>query len=602
MIKSVPDENFSPSGLPGDLFFGVSMSGKIRILSEILANKIAAGEVVERPASVVKELMENSIDAGATEIVIDVKAGGRTSIKVMDNGEGMERDDALLALERHSTSKIYREEDLFEINTMGFRGEALPSIASVSMMRLTTKTADALAGTYIYSEGGKIKEVSDAGCPAGTVVEVNGIFYNTPARRKFLKTVTTEFGHIVDVISQIALTNPGIHFRLNHNDREIINTPITKNLLNRVVELLGRDVYENLYEILLDEDSININGFISQPNFTRSTSKAIYTYINRRLIRDRVVNHAVMEAYRPFIMKNRYPIVILFVDMLPHFVDVNVHPTKREVRFKEQHKVYNLIIEALQTTLKKSPWVKEGLARPYEIHSQDTDVETHRHRVEEALTEYCPPKSDTDISIHRELIEDEPFLFSSLNPIGQVKETYLLCSCDEGLVIVDQHAGHERVIFEELKEGYRKSRVASQGLLIPQHIELSYKEARSLEVHLNRLSEVGLEVEPFGGDTFIVKSVPQILVDKDYRQLILDVIDEIISYGKSFKFEESVEKVLILMACHGAIKANQHLNQEEIKALLQQLDNVGSPTNCPHGRPILRKITYQEIDRMFKRS
>ncbi|MDY6857311.1 MAG: DNA mismatch repair endonuclease MutL [Thermodesulfobacteriota bacterium] len=578
------------------------MPCKIRILSEILANKIAAGEVIERPASVVKELIENAIDAGSTQIIIDVKAGGRTSIKVMDNGEGMERDDALLALERHSTSKVYSEADLLEINTMGFRGEALPSIASVSKMGLTTKTADALAGTYIYSEGGKIKEVSDAGCPPGTVVEVNSIFYNTPARRKFLKTVTTEFGHIADVISQIALTNQGIHFRLNHNDREVINTPITKNLKNRVVELLGRDVYENLYDILLREDSIKINGFISQPNFTRSTSKSIYTYINRRLIRDRVVNHAVMEAYRPFLMKNRYPIVFLFIDILPHFVDINVHPTKREVRFKEQKKVYTLIVEALHRTLKKSPWVKQGLSRSYEVHSQYTKSESQSNTIEEALIDYSPSRKDTDTSTQKEMIKYEPFLFSSLNPIGQVKETYLLCSSNEGLVIVDQHAGHERVIFEKLKNGYHKSRMVSQSLLIPQHIELSYQEARSLETHLDRLLEVGLEVEPFGGDTFIIKAVPQILVNMDYQQLILDIIDEINSYGRSFRFEESIEKILTLMACHGAIKANQRLNQDEINVLLKQLDSVGSPTNCPHGRPILRKITYQEIERMFKRS
>ncbi|MEW6616725.1 MAG: DNA mismatch repair endonuclease MutL [Thermodesulfobacteriota bacterium] len=563
------------------------MSSKIKILSESLANKIAAGEVVERPASVVKELVENSIDAGAKEIIIDIKAGGRRSIRVLDDGEGMDGDDALLAIERHSTSKIFQEEDLFKIKTMGFRGEALPSIGSVSRMRITTKPDDSLAGTCIYSEGGKIKDVSEAGCPKGTTVEVNNLFYNTPARLKFLKTDNTELGHIVDVVTQTTLANPEIHFKLLHNDKIIINAPITKNLLNRMTAVLGRDVYENLYEVLLTQEAIDIRGFISQPNFTRSTGRAIYTYVNRRFVRDKVVNHAIMEAYRTLIMKNRYPVVILFINMPVHWVDVNVHPTKREVRFKEQQKVHGLIVEALQATLRKAPWIKERLVIPYETPPVDSKVEDHHHRIAESPVRY----SSSPL----------PLFFSSLILISQVNNTYILCSCDEGLILVDQHAAHERVIFELLKEEYMNSSVVSQGLLVPQHIELGYREARFLEKHISKLSEVGLEVEPFGGDTFMVKSVPQILINKNYRQFILDIIDELYSYDKSFKLEESVEKILILMACHGAIKANQRLSPREIETLLQQLDSIGSSTNCPHGRPILRKITYQEIDRMFKR-
>ena len=589
------------------------MSRKIRILSESLANKIAAGEMVERPASVVKELVENSIDAGATEIIIEIKAGGRKSIKVMDNGEGMERDDSLLALERHSTSKISQEEDLLKISTMGFRGEAVPSIASVSKMRITTKTAGSLAGTQIYSEGGRIKEVCEAGCPEGTIVEVSGLFYNTPARRKFLKTDTTEFGHIVDIVTQIAMAKPEIHFKLIHNTKSIINTPATKKFLNRVIDLLGKDAYENLYEVSLKGEFIDVNGFISNPDFTRSTGKAIYTYINRRLIRDRVVNHAVMEAYRTFIMKDRYPVVILFIDLPVHLVDVNVHPTKREVRLEEQKKVHDFIVEALLTTLKRSPWIKETLV-PHKEMPLDTRVESHRHKIAEALARYSISKEDTvpvtqmsipargaDHSTQMKLVKEEAPFFSSLIPIGQVKDTYILCSHNEGLVIIDQHAAHERVIFEVLKEGHRGSKVASQGLLMPQQIELRYGEARFLERYISIFLEVGLEIELFGGDAFIIKSVPRTLVDKDCRQLILDIVDELYSYGKSLKFEESIEKILILTACHGAIKANQHLSTKEIETLLQQLDNVGSPTNCPHGRPLLKKITYQEIDRMFKR-
>jgi len=590
------------------------MSRKIRVISETLANKIAAGEVVERPASVVKELVENSLDAGATQITIDIRTGGRRSIKVIDDGEGMDRDDALLALERHATSKIYKEEDLFRINTMGFRGEALPSIASVSKMRITTKPSGSLAGVSLYCDAGKIKEVSEAGCPIGTIIEVNSLFYNTPARLKFMKTETTEFGHIADLVTQIALANPDTHFKLIHNSKVMVNAPIIKELSNRVVELLGRDVYENLYEVLLEGEAVKVRGLISQPNFTRSTSKSIYTYVNRRFIRDRVVQHAIMEAYRTFIMKNRYPSVILFIDLPAQCVDVNVHPTKRQVRFKEQQKVHDFVVEALLTTLKKSPWIMEGLVSFEEKPPADTRIEDHHRGIAEAVSRYSVSKKDISppdelpvsrekpgLPIQMKLFKEQPLFFSSLIPIGQVKDTYILCSCAEGLIIIDQHAAHERVIFETLKEGYSKTKVISQGLLVPQQIELSYREARSLEGYLSRLLELGLEIEPFGGDTFIVKSIPQILINKDYSQLILDIVDDLNSYGNSLKFEELKEKILILMACHGAIKANQHLNKPEIEALLQQLDRVGSPTNCPHGRPILRRITCQELDRMFKR-
>ncbi len=590
------------------------MGSKIRVLSESLANKIAAGEVVERPASVVKELVENAIDSGATEITIDINAGGRRSITVMDDGEGMEKDGALLALERHSTSKISASEDLFRISTLGFRGEALPSIAAVSNVRITTKPSRSLAGTQIYSAGGKIKDVREAGCPTGTVVEVNNLFYNTPARLKFLKRDTTEFGHIADVVTEVALANHGIHFKLIHNGKAIIDTPAAKNLLNRVAEVLGRDTCENLYEVSLTEKSVDIRGFMSQPDYTRSTSRALHTYVNGRGVRDRVINHAIMEAYGTLIMKKRYPVVILLIDMPVHWVDVNVHPTKREVRFKEQRKIHDLIVEAVCTTVKKSPWVRGVLIPLEQMTLTDTKAEPHRHRASETLAGYsvsgkdenflagtAVPEESAHQSIQMKLGNEEPLFFSSLTPIGQIKDTYLLCSCDEGLILIDQHAAHERVILEMLKKGRESATIASQGLLIPQRIELRHGEARFLEGYLSKLLEVGFEIEPFGGDTFIVKSVPLAFVDKDCRRLILDIVDELYSYGKSLKLEESVEKVLILMACHGAIKANQDLSREEIDTLLQQLDNVGSPTNCPHGRPILRKITYKEIDRMFKR-
>ncbi|MDY7033894.1 MAG: DNA mismatch repair endonuclease MutL, partial [Thermodesulfobacteriota bacterium] len=495
------------------------MSAKIKVLSESLANRIAAGEVVERPASVVKELVENSIDAGAKEITIDVKAGGRRSIKVIDNGEGMERDDALLALERHATSKISQDEDLFRVGTMGFRGEALPSIASVSKMRLITKSRGSLAGTQIYSEGGKIKDVCEAGCPEGTRIEVNTLFYNTPARFKFMKTDTTELSHIIDTVVQSALANPDIHFKLLHNGRETINAPVTRDLLSRVVALLGKDIHRSLYQVSLKGDSAEITGFISQPDCTRSTGKVIYTYVNNRYIRDRAVNHAIMEAYRTFIMKNRYPVVILFINIPFDQVDVNVHPTKREVRFQEQGKVHDHIVQALSATLGRSPWIKEKSIVSQEKSFADPKIQDYRHRVEEAILKYSPHKKKEDVPVKRhfekkgdgspdqmKLMKKGTRFFSELNPIGQLKDTYILCSCDEGLILIDQHAAHERVIFETFKRKEQSSSVPSQMLLIPYHLELNYGEARILEQQLSKLSDFGFVMEPFGGNTFVIKS------------------------------------------------------------------------------------------------
>ena len=591
------------------------MVAQIKVLPESLANRIAAGEVVERPASVVKELVENSIDAEAKEITIHIKAGGRRLIKVMDNGKGMEGDDALLSLERHATSKISEDEDLFRVSTMGFRGEALPSIASVSKMRIITKSSGSLAGTQIYCEGGKIRDVSEAGCPTGTIVEVNALFYNTPARLKFMKTEMTEFGHIADTVTQTALTNSDIHFKLFRNDKLTVNAPGTGDPLNRAVELLGKDIHRNLYPVSLKGDSIEITGFISQPNFTRSTGKAIYTYVNNRYIRDRVVNHAIMEAYRTFIMKGRYPVVILFINIPFDQVDVNVHPTKREVRFREQGTVHGRIVEALSATLRERPWIKQKSVIREEISFSGTKTENYSYGVEEAVLDYSPSEKGIHIPEQETVSRKEPvppeqirfvredsLFFSGLTPVGQVKDSYIVCSCDEGLILIDQHAAHERVIFETFKKKSGGSGVPCQRLLIPHRLELNYGQAGILEQQLDKLSDFGFVIEPFGGDTFIIKAVPRILMETDYAQIILDIIDELRTYGTSLKFEESVEKILVLMACHGAVKAGQRLNRTEIETLLGKLDSVGAPTHCPHGRPLLKKITYDEIERMFKRN
>jgi len=614
---------------------------QIKILPEILSNKIAAGEVVERPASVVKELVENAIDAGATRITVDIGQGGRNLIRISDNGSGMSHDDALLAIERYATSKIHTEADLYAIKTLGFRGEALPSIASVSKFTLITKDRDSLAGTEIYIEGGKIKKVSDAGAPQGTMITVDHLFFNTPARRKFLKTVTTEMGHIADIVSCQALSRPDIHFRLTHNGKEILNWPSVQSPIHRMAHVLGSDLESSLYPVDFQSDTLTLSGWTSDPSVTRGTSQKIHLFVNGRLIHDRGLQCALFEGYRGRIMKGRFPVAVLFLNLSPEEVDVNVHPAKHEVRFADQRQVYESVRTAVSGIWKSAPkpetevsWletqpepaapaVQETRQMTFGTHSPpdsgsrtfpdtvkpdafNTKQEPRNPEPQTRSFPDLPPKTDAPFRQAAPPARQGGLWarkkLADAAVIGQFNNTYILCEAEGELVIVDQHAAHERIAYENLKAGRRSNQPPVQKLMIPEIFDLGYREAAVITQMLGDLNSLGLEIEHFGGNTFVVKAVPALLGDREIKPLIIEISEAMTDRGYSPGLTEAIDQILILMACHSAIRARQALSMPEMKALLAQLDACDNPYHCPHGRPTTIHWPVSMLEKNFKRT
>ncbi|MCK4622167.1 MAG: DNA mismatch repair endonuclease MutL [Desulfuromonadales bacterium] len=606
------------------------METKVHLLPEELCNKIAAGEVVERPSSVVKELLENSLDAGATDLLVELESGGKKLIRIADNGSGMNRQDAFLSLERHATSKIRTDADLFALHTLGFRGEALASIASVSRFLLKTCADDQGLGQLIYAEGGAIKRAEEVGLPQGTVVEVRNLFFNLPARRKFLRKEQTELSHAADVVTKLALANPAVSFRLQHNGRILLDLRREKGVRERVAALLGRSLLKDL--LVLDQQAgadLRITGLISQPQLNRSSTSHIYTFINGRYIRDRVVQHAVMQGYRHLLMKGRYPVVVLFLQIDPAQVDVNVHPTKHEVRFREQALVHDFIADSLQQALRPADWVEKSAEETEDTVRRETypaSVKSPVGTIKETDPRYRiqsqqvvrPESKQPPVALSKEIASagnnsfsfseqlslpsvDTGGFFSTLQILGQYHQSYLLCQDGDDLILIDQHAAHERIGFEKLRRSYEVGRIPGQALLFPEILELDFRSATALSENLPELEKLGFEVEPFGGKSFALKSVPQLLSHQDVGKLVIDVALELEKIGRAGQLRDSLDEILILLACHGVIRANQALTREEIKALLLELDQVDFRANCPHGRPVMQRLSLTEIERLFRR-
>jgi DNA mismatch repair protein MutL len=642
---------------------------KIRILPEILSNKIAAGEVVERPASVVKELVENAVDAGGTRIGVDIENGGRSLIRVSDNGHGMGHDDALLAIERYATSKILKDEDLYAIRTLGFRGEALPSIAAVSRLTLVTRMADDLSGTEIRVEGGRIMGVAEAGAPAGTMITVRQLFYNIPARRKFLKTVATEMGHIAEFISCMALARPDIQFKLVHNQKTVYNWPPVDDPADRVMAVLGTDLRSSLHRVDHDEGAVRIAGWTSDPDETRSTSQKIHIFVNGRYIKDRGIQYALFEGYRGRIMKGRFPVAVIFVTLPPGQVDVNVHPAKNEVRFAEPRQVYGAVRAAVGAVWEKQgkaswkrpdaetayvresirPTFRQGTAAPSPVNRmlpfgpappprRDHGIASGGPNVSDGPEPFSRPETLSKTSktyetaepalnairnedpAHGNTIEpapgsdayrppqsmarmDAPLRFGDLAVIGQFQNTYILCESADALFVVDQHAAHERIVFERLKTRHlQNTHPRMQQLVLPETIELGFKEAALLQQALGSLTSLGLEIDHFGGNTFAVKAVPALIADQPVAPLITDIAESLAAFDDATGPARAMEECLILMACHGAIRARQRLTDREIRELLAQLDACEDPFHCPHGRPTFARWSAGTIEKTFKRT
>ena len=567
---------------------------KIHILPENVASQIAAGEVVDRPASVVRELIDNSIDATADRIFVRIEMGGKGLIKVNDNGVGMSRDDILLCVERYATSKIETASDLFSVKSFGFRGEALPSIASVSRTEIVSRPKDQLAGHRLKIAGGRLISIEETGAPAGTIIEVRNLFYNIPARRKFLRAVRTETDHIIDVFSRIALPFPSIAFKLEDAGKTIINLPASDQHIQRLYSLMGRKVAGDMIEVQGGNHDLGISAYLAPPDLSRTRGDRLFVYVNGRNIRDRLVTKAVLEGYGQRLMKGQYPQAAIFIKIDPSKVDVNIHPTKQEVRFHNSRDVFQSIVSTVGKALGQSfhPYIgpksqpesrffqKEalGISEPVWKYSQTEQSPVVPFKVEER---------------EQSLIRETPQV------IGQLGNTYILCQVRDGLLMVDQHAAHERIVYENLKKGANNSRVEAQTLLMPFRLELSTKEQRIVLKNRDQLDRLGIELDHFGGNTFLLRSVPAILKNVQWDAFLSELITEL----ENDKMDDDIvlDKALTVMACHGAIRAGHPMTHEEISHLLSELEDMEIPTNCPHGRPIFKHFTYYEIEKMFKR-
>jgi len=585
---------------------------KIKILPEIISNKIAAGEVVERPFSVVKELVENALDAGSTQILIEIEKGGKSLIRVSDNGAGMGRDDALLSIERYATSKISKDEDLFSISTFGFRGEALPSIASVSRFSLVTKEKSADAGIEIKIDGGKVASVADKGAPSGTMITVKDLFFNTPARRKFLKSTDTEAGHIADIVASMALGHTDVQFRLLHNGKTVYNLLSAPDSIRRAEDVLGKDTRSSLYRLGFSSGDISVSGWISSPMVKRSTTRGIYTYVNGRFVRDKVVQHALFEGYATRLIKGEFPVAVVFIKLPYDSVDVNVHPAKREVRFSDQNKVHEAVKTAVKNALDLlDPYKKAAADFIQKVRTGKSSGVSEQPAFYKSGGKISHPHPDLPLaggdqegdkppSIQDDLWEKKQF--KDLRILGQLHGTYIICESGEGIILIDQHAAHERILYEELK--IRRGRAEehpSQKLLIPEVIEFGYRETGIFEKLLPDFIKAGIEVEPFGGNAFAVKSVPAFMAGKDIKSAVTEIVEKIIETGFAAGLEKASDEVLKLVACHGAIRANQQLSDKEVRTLVDQLDGCAMPSHCPHGRPTWISFTVNELEKFFKR-
>lgn len=592
---------------------------KIKILSEDAANKIAAGEVIERPSSVVKELIENSIDAGAQRITIILQAGGKRLIMVNDNGQGMDHDDLLLAFERHATSKITSAEDLASINTLGFRGEALPSIASVSRLTIRSNTDYSQPGTDIRIVSGVIKRVSECAVNRGTSIEVRDLFFNVPARKKFLKSTETELAHIMDRIIPYALAHPEIHFSCHHN-KEILAAPAVKSLKERIFQIYGRSILEGLLELQQEKDFLRLKGFISKRDYHRSSSNMQFIFVNNRMIRDRIISHAIREAYQTTIPKGRYPIIFLFLELPAEMVDVNVHPTKIEVRFQQQGIIHDIvrdsIINSLQkertTTLFKTEEQREKIPSAKE----EDYLGRIRGRAEKSLgralwqpgmTATTGEASRTHLPAIEHQIEpakkhEEQLRRQGAVVLGQHKNSYIVAVDEEGVLIVDQHAAHERMLYEELREKLQEDRIERQIVLMPLMLEVDPAEGILLEEYAEELEKVGFVIEPFGKNTFAVKEIPALLVDRNIELVVREIISGLKDEVRDYQKEKIFHKMITSIACHSAIKAHDPLTMEKMQYLLDELRARNIPLTCPHGRPIILRIPDKDIEKNFLRS
>jgi len=644
---------------------------RIRILPEAIANRIAAGEVVERPASVVKELLENALDAGARSVRIEVESGGKRMIRVVDDGSGMSHDDALLAFERHATSKLRTSDDLLSIATLGFRGEALPSIASVSRLLLETSVGGEEQGTRVEFAGGKLVGVKPAGLPAGTSVSVADLFYCVPARRKFLKSDTTELGHVASLVTHYALANPDKQFALKTPTQEIVNVPPVATLAERVYQLFGRQTLEEMIEIApvsgpisaaiteaaLEEGGgageLTVRGFVSRPEVQRANRNGIYVFVNRRLVRDRLLLHAIHEAYRNILPADAFPMALLFLDLPCSEVDVNVHPAKIEVRFRHSQCVHDFARDAIRHALSKArpiasfavparptapaPGGQAGAATAaapapmappravlpladayagagadaFALTEAPVQPETQRFAFEASAADPLSEASEQLGNLLQEPVQQAPAQYmeapanatclGELRPLGQVNSSFIVAVNSEGLWIIDQHVAHERVLFEQHLRARREGAVTGQRLLVPIVVDLTPRQRAILEQISEELSANGFDVTPMGQQSVAIQATPAGVPNSDAERLVAEILDGIEREHQAISIDSLQSQIAASTACHAAIKVNMPLDQTKMEWLLGELAKTESPMSCPHGRPVVLRYSLREIERAFKR-
>ena len=652
--------------------------GKIHVLSDQVANQIAAGEVVERPASVVKELLENSLDAGATRIRVEIEAGGRKLIRIVDNGHGMGRDDALLAFERHATSKLRSSDDLLSIATLGFRGEALPSIASVARVTLETRATEDEVGTMLEIAGGNMLRVEDVGLPAGTTIAVRDLFFNTPARRKFLRSEQTELGHVAALVTHYALAHPNKHFELHSATQALLVAPSVANSGERLFQIFGRETFEHLIPVAAELDFaraglpepppwrraedyepaepgfIRLTGFVSKPELQKLNRNSIYVFANGRLIRDRLILHAFTEAYRNIIPPTSFPVVLLFLEMPPQEVDVNVHPAKTEVRFRQGSFVHDFVRDSVRTALmnarpaasffaalnsvptaasslmvdvsplpgidqpvytpngdmqglvaESDPVVEPGDTASFDLRPRAVPPSPGRLSFEGSGMSigYDEPTGNGVEEASAAIDEPQPTLNSlaSLKPLGQLRDSFILATNEEGLWIVDQHVAHERVLFEKILRERKVEQVQRQRLLMPVLIELLPEQMVTFAAIAEELERNGFEAEPFGPRTLAVKATPVGLEGRELERMLEEVLAVTEREQQAENEEARRTRIAASIACHAAIKVNMPLEPAKIDWLLTELGKTEHPTSCPHGRPIALRYSLKDIQRAFQR-
>jgi DNA mismatch repair protein MutL len=577
----------------------------IRLLPAEVAGKIAAGEVVERPASVVKELVENSIDAGASQIRIDIREGGRRLIRIADNGSGIPAGEVPLAFARHATSKLSEVDDLDRIETLGFRGEALASIAAVSQVSLLTRPHEQIVGQLLRVDGGKVVRQEGHGCPAGTVVTVEHLFREVPARLKFLRQPQTEVGHIYTVVTHYALAYPEIQFSLTSDGRSAFQSAGNSSLYDVLLTVYGLEMLEQLLEVGSDHEETSpaaVSGYVGTPSLHRANRKYITFFVNRRWIQDRSLAHAIVQAYHTLLPVGRYPVAILFLRLAPADVDVNVHPTKREVRFRDGQRVFGSVQKAVRETLMSRGPVP-GMAYPprsWPGPGWDGREPSARALAGETLSTqlamelYRPPGEGEELS------PVGPVRLPLLRVVGQVGQTYIVAEGPQGMYLIDQHAAHERVLYEQMMVAREQHAVASQALLEPLILEPDPLLAGILAQYLSFFDDVGFEVEPFGGTAFLLRRVPSLLGASDVRSAILDIL-ELLRVGSDPVALRAEERLIAAVCKRSAIKAGQTLSQEEMQQLVRQLEQCESPRTCPHGRPTVLHFSVEQLEKGFSR-